>query len=282
VPNSIYFNGFLGSGRRLSAVYDIRLIEHNPVEPRAGSLPRSPDEAEGRNLMADKAFYKIGEACKSLDIQPYVLRYWETEFPILKSDATQSGQRVYSKDDLAVIRRIKELLYDEGFTIAGAKKKLEAERDDGLQLTLDAAPAAAPEPAAKPAEKPAAEKKAKPKPAAKKAAEKAEETSTAEEKKPEPKSEAKAEPAEEPKPEKKADTPKKAPKKAAKKAEKAAAKKEESDHGAAAIAEAQAEARETQKRAEKLERGIRSALDEARAILSILEADPAEQPSAKK
>ena len=79
----------------------------------------------------EKLYYKIGEACKILDIQPYVLRYWETEFPILSPSKSKSGQRVYGEVDFALIRRIKELLYDEGFTIAGAKKKLEAEIADG-------------------------------------------------------------------------------------------------------------------------------------------------------
>ncbi|HEX6200746.1 MAG TPA: MerR family transcriptional regulator, partial [Thermoanaerobaculia bacterium] len=76
-------------------------------------------------------YYKIGEACKLLDIQPYVLRYWETEFPELSPSKSKSGQRVYSEDELALIRRIKELLYDEGFTIAGAKKRLEVELEAG-------------------------------------------------------------------------------------------------------------------------------------------------------
>ncbi len=75
--------------------------------------------------MAKKLYYKIGEACKRLDIQPYVLRYWETEFPLLAPSKSTSGQRVYSEQDLRVIQRIKELLYEEGYTIAGAKKKLE-------------------------------------------------------------------------------------------------------------------------------------------------------------
>jgi DNA-binding transcriptional MerR regulator len=72
-------------------------------------------------------YYKIGEACKLLDIQPYVLRYWETEFPELSPNKSRSGQRVYSQSELDLIRRIKELLYEEGFTIAGAKKRLEVE-----------------------------------------------------------------------------------------------------------------------------------------------------------
>lgn len=74
-----------------------------------------------------RIYYKIGEACKLVDIQPYVLRYWETVFPALSPSKSRSGQRVYSEKELDVIRRIKGLLYDEGYTIAGAKKKLEGE-----------------------------------------------------------------------------------------------------------------------------------------------------------
>ena len=76
--------------------------------------------------MSAKKGFKIGEVCKLLDIQPYVLRYWETEFVALHPAKSQSGQRVYVEAEVAVIRRIKELLYDEGYTIAGAKKKLES------------------------------------------------------------------------------------------------------------------------------------------------------------
>ncbi|HEX4966392.1 MAG TPA: MerR family transcriptional regulator [Thermoanaerobaculia bacterium] len=78
-----------------------------------------------------RLYHKIGEACKALGIQPYVLRYWETEFPALTPSKSRSGQRVYSEKELEIIRRIKELLYDEGYTIAGAKKKLEAELASG-------------------------------------------------------------------------------------------------------------------------------------------------------
>ena len=81
--------------------------------------------------MGKKLYYKIGEACKALDIQPYVLRYWETEFPVLSPSKSKSGQRVYTEREFHVIRRIKELLYEEGYTIAGAKKKLETEMAPG-------------------------------------------------------------------------------------------------------------------------------------------------------
>jgi DNA-binding transcriptional MerR regulator len=78
-----------------------------------------------------RLYYKIGEACKELGIQPYVLRYWETEFPALAPSKSRSGQRVYSEKELEIIRRIKQLLYEEGYTIAGAKKKLETELANG-------------------------------------------------------------------------------------------------------------------------------------------------------
>lgn len=76
-----------------------------------------------RGKKAEKLYYKIGEACKLVDIQPYVLRYWETEFAALKPNKSRSGQRVYSDKEIAVIRRIKQLLYEEGFRIAGARKQ---------------------------------------------------------------------------------------------------------------------------------------------------------------
>ncbi len=81
--------------------------------------------------MGKKLFYRIGEACKQLDIQPYVLRYWETEFPVLSPRKSKAGQRVYSEEELQLILRIKQLLYEEGYTIAGAKKKLDSELASG-------------------------------------------------------------------------------------------------------------------------------------------------------
>ena len=105
--------------------------------------------------MAKKLFYRIGEACKQLDIQPYVLRYWETEFPVLNPKKSKAGQRVYSEEELGLIRRIKQLLYEEGYTIAGAKKKLDAELalaapedEEGGQPDLFAEPADEPAEAA--------------------------------------------------------------------------------------------------------------------------------------
>ena len=108
-----------------------------------------------------RLYYKIGEACKELGIQPYVLRYWETEFPALAPSKSRSGQRVYSEKELEIIRRIKQLLYEEGYTIAGAKKKLEIELSEG---SLDASAAAPPEAPAAPPPKGPRKKAASPEP----------------------------------------------------------------------------------------------------------------------
>jgi DNA-binding transcriptional MerR regulator len=82
--------------------------------------------------------YKIGEVCKLADVQPYVLRYWETEFPALAPNKSGGGQRLYSQREIDTILRIKQLLYSEGFTIAGAKKKLETEGGDAPTATTPA------------------------------------------------------------------------------------------------------------------------------------------------
>jgi DNA-binding transcriptional MerR regulator len=81
--------------------------------------------------------YKPAEACRIAEVAPYVLRYWETEFPALSEGKEKGTTRLYSARDVKIIARIRELLYDEGFTVAGAKKRLEAEIvegrfDDGL------------------------------------------------------------------------------------------------------------------------------------------------------
>src|SRR5512134_3937770 len=75
----------------------------------------------------NKLFFKIGEVCEITDTQPYVLRYWESEFAALAPAKNSSGQRIYRRRDIETILRIKQLLYEEGFTIAGAKKRLESE-----------------------------------------------------------------------------------------------------------------------------------------------------------
>jgi len=71
-----------------------------------------------------RLFYKIGEASKETDLPAHVLRFWETEFPQLHPKKGAGGQRVYSREDIALIREIQKLLYKEGCTIPGARKRL--------------------------------------------------------------------------------------------------------------------------------------------------------------
>jgi DNA-binding transcriptional MerR regulator len=83
-----------------------------------------------------KLFFRIGEVSRLAGLEPYVLRYWETEFPQIKPDKGKSGQRLYKKKDLDVILQVKQLLYKDGYTIAGARKKLNGR---GEQEQLDSA-----------------------------------------------------------------------------------------------------------------------------------------------
>jgi DNA-binding transcriptional MerR regulator len=101
-----------------------------------------------RAAVNEEKLYKIGEVCKLADLQPYVLRYWETEFPQLSPNKSGGGQRLYTRAELDTILRIKELLYKEGFTIAGAKKRLEQETAEPVPAAgaAAAAQAAAPSP----------------------------------------------------------------------------------------------------------------------------------------
>jgi len=76
----------------------------------------------------DKLFFRIGEVCEIAGIEPYVLRFWETEFSILSPEKSKSGQRVYRKKDVELVLKIKDLLYVRGFTIPGARKQLSRSR----------------------------------------------------------------------------------------------------------------------------------------------------------
>jgi DNA-binding transcriptional MerR regulator len=84
--------------------------------------------------------YKAAEACKMAEVAPYVLRYWETEFSALSEGKEKGTTRLYSARDVRIISRIRELLYDEGFTVAGAKKRLDAEMREGRFDGGEAAP----------------------------------------------------------------------------------------------------------------------------------------------
>ena len=81
--------------------------------------------------LPDKLFFKIGEVSRLVGVEPYVLRYWESEFRHVRPNKSRGGQRMYRRKDVESLLRIKRLLKDEGFTIAGARKRLAAERQGG-------------------------------------------------------------------------------------------------------------------------------------------------------
>ena len=105
---------------------------------------KTVDRGAGREAVGGKSpgklFYKIGEVCELTDTQSYVLRFWESEFPQLAPKKSSSGQRVYRRRDIDTVERIKRLLYDHGYTIAGARKRLEQERSgEATALKVEAA-----------------------------------------------------------------------------------------------------------------------------------------------
>ena len=84
----------------------------------------------------EKLFFKIGEVCELAGVQAHVLRYWESEFTMLAPQKNRAGQRVYRKRDVEIALRIKELLYEDQYTIAGAKKRLANDLRAGGKLKI--------------------------------------------------------------------------------------------------------------------------------------------------
>jgi DNA-binding transcriptional MerR regulator len=92
---------------------------------------------EENPISYDRLYYRIGEVSRITGLKPHVLRYWESEFRVIKPHKGGSLQRLYRRKDLDLILKIKKLLYEEGFTIAGAKKKIrDVERLENKQLKL--------------------------------------------------------------------------------------------------------------------------------------------------
>ena len=94
----------------------------------------------GAKLSGDERLYRIGEVSKLTALKPFVLRYWETEFPMLEPVKSPSGHRLYRQQDVDLVLKIKRLLYDEGFTIAGARRYLrESENGEPAEAASEAA-----------------------------------------------------------------------------------------------------------------------------------------------
>jgi DNA-binding transcriptional MerR regulator len=124
-----------GRAARAAAPADAARCAHQRTNthPIGGGMTDREDEARG-DAAPDKRYYRIGEVAKITDVKPYVLRYWESEFRWMAPQKSRSQQRLYRRRDIDMILLIKKLLYEQRFTIAGARKKL---RDMGIGTALE-------------------------------------------------------------------------------------------------------------------------------------------------
>src|SRR5919206_4927047 len=106
---------FVAAHGRLAAIIPLA----HPLEVLSAVMNRAAV------YIPEKLFFKIGEVCDITGVQAHVLRYWESEFPMLAPQKNRAGQRTYRKRDVEMVLRIKELLYEDQYTIAGAKKRLQ-------------------------------------------------------------------------------------------------------------------------------------------------------------
>lgn len=103
----------------------------------------------------DKLYFKIGEVAKLIDVEPHVLRFWESEFPQISPSKSRTKQRLYKKDDVQTILTIRELLYEQKFTIEGARRRLKEmkqlmkknKKSDDSQISMEFAAEPKQEPA---------------------------------------------------------------------------------------------------------------------------------------
>jgi DNA-binding transcriptional MerR regulator len=121
-------------GSSFEVIEEIRELEREGIDPSRHSSGSAAEEmpeaveafdlAEALAKIPNKLFFRIGDAAELLGLKPYVLRFWETEFPMVKPTKSRSGQRVYRKKDVEMLVLIKHLLYVERFSIEGARKKI--------------------------------------------------------------------------------------------------------------------------------------------------------------
>jgi DNA-binding transcriptional MerR regulator len=102
---------------------------HRGLQPIRGAGTNS-GEGVSMSVLPTKLYFRIGEVASAVGVETHVLRYWETEFRSIRPQKSSRGQRVYSRRDVETLMKVKELLYDRGFTIAGARRQL---RDGGVE-----------------------------------------------------------------------------------------------------------------------------------------------------
>lgn len=107
-----------------------------------GARPKSKASASRKDetVIPDKLYFRIGEVATLCKLPAYVLRFWETEFPQLKPVKSSTGQRMYRRKEVETVLRIKQLLYEEGFTIAGARQQLRVESKTQAPLPFPTQP----------------------------------------------------------------------------------------------------------------------------------------------
>jgi DNA-binding transcriptional MerR regulator len=96
-------------------------MTEEPLDPNVAESDKATEEGRSRT------YHSISEVSERLDVRPHVLRYWETQFPTLRPRKGRSGSRMYRDKDIEVLERIKTLLYEKGFTIKGARRRLRLE-----------------------------------------------------------------------------------------------------------------------------------------------------------
>ncbi|HUY81648.1 MAG TPA: MerR family transcriptional regulator [Acidobacteriaceae bacterium] len=106
--------------------HQVRMIKHTSQKKNKAAAPNSYVSVAGTPI-PDKLYFRIGDVAKLCGVEAYVLRFWETEFPQLKPNKSGTGQRLYRRRDVELALRIKQLLYADGYTIAGARQVFTAE-----------------------------------------------------------------------------------------------------------------------------------------------------------
>ena len=112
-----------------------------PHDPKMSARKKSTAKHKSDEiLIPDKLYFRIGEVATLCHLPAYVLRFWESEFPQLKPVKSSTGQRMYRKRDVESVLRIKQLLYEQGFTISGARQQLRAETKTDKTQSCDPLP----------------------------------------------------------------------------------------------------------------------------------------------
>jgi DNA-binding transcriptional MerR regulator len=106
-------------------VFDV--TQCRPADLMSATKLKAKPNRSSEVIVPDKLYFRIGEVSELCRLPAYVLRFWETEFPQLKPIKSSTGQRMYRRKDVEAVLRIKKLLYEEGFTIAGARQQLRSE-----------------------------------------------------------------------------------------------------------------------------------------------------------